>query len=128
MPLKWMRGLLTLVCISIMTACRSARPEEVPGEYQAIADWGTSSLILRADYTMEQEIKGGSFGTIKISGSWDFGSGSSVNIRPCLNISRTSTMSRADGCGYPAEVFLGGGVDLWIDSDNGFTYQKIKKK
>jgi len=112
-------------CFYGLLACRAARVEEVPGRYRVEAEWGESTLTLREDRTMVQEIKLRDGETKSVFGSWSIDDWL-VMTKPCLVISRESHRLHADVCGYPPEViFMSDSVHLWIDSDNGFAYRKI---
>lgn len=125
MLLDWKKIVLSLGFACISFGCRSARIEEIPGTYKIKLDWGTSILILRPDHTMEQEIKDEGNRITKISGSWEINS-LSVFIKPCFIIEIDSLPQKATVCGYVAEAFLSGKADLWIDTDKGLAYEKIK--
>jgi hypothetical protein len=76
---------------------------------------------------MEQEIKGNDGESNKVSGSWEFGDGR-IKIRPCLALSQTSGTKPAGLCGYGAEVSLTGDVELWIDGDHSFAYERVRNQ
>jgi hypothetical protein len=76
---------------------------------------------------MEQEIKGNDGEVKKVFGSWELGDGR-VKIKPCLVLSQTSGTKPAGLCGYGAEATLTGDVELSIDGDHGFVYERVRNK
>lgn len=126
----WLRGVLRLSVVALacaMISCRSARLAEVPGKYAVEVSGGTSTLILRADGTMEQLVpaKGGE--SERVSGTWTFEDGFLAR-KPCLVIRWEAESSRADRCVSAVEVPAFGRVEISLDTDHGIAYKKLNDR
>jgi hypothetical protein len=76
---------------------------------------------------MVQEIQRNDGTSKSISGMWEY-DGWILTLKPCLDISRTSNRLSASTCGYAPEVNTPGTVNIWIDTDNGFAYRKLRER
>ena len=95
--------------------------------------WGESTLVLHADHSMEQAARTSSGQVMRNSGTWkcstlDTDAKCYVMISPCLQV--------AEGSGHPPLVSQCGltfevsalNTILFIDSDQGLAYRKVKRR
>ena len=73
-----------LIVFILLVGCRPGHVEDIPGKYSAKDEWGESSLILRRDHSMEQEVNTKA-GKQKINGKWHFNDGL-VTWAPCISV------------------------------------------
>jgi len=130
MPSVTQRAFIRLLVVAgslVLAGCRDARPAELPGKYVITTDWGQSTLTLRPDHTMEQEVSKRSGPTMHISGSWEFSNGF-LSLKPCLEVRWNIEGAAAGGCASGVEVTLFGKVEISADSDHGLAYEKMKER
>src|SRR5579864_9230114 len=78
-------ALLFLVCLII--GCRAGRATDLPGKYMVETEWGESTLVLREDHSMEQEVRTRRGESKQIVGTWEFSDGLLIT-KPCLVVRR----------------------------------------
>jgi hypothetical protein len=115
--------LLASFALYCLLGCRAAKLIDLPGRYLVTTDWGESTLILRADHTMEQGVRT-KRGEIKhVSGTWDFNN-ETVTLKPCLEVRWKTEGLWAGGCANAVEVTGFGRIEIAIDSQYGLAYRK----
>jgi hypothetical protein len=108
-----------------MLGCGDAQLRDIPGKYMLKAEWGESTLILRPDHTMEQQVYPASGASRHISGTWQFAN-SVVTLTPCLEVRLKAEGVPADGCASGVTITALGKVEISMDSDYSVTYEKIR--
>ena len=107
-----------------LTGCYSASKEALPGRYTVKFGWGESTLELRKDgaFTEEATVKGGT--KKRIEGKWSFKDGD-VSRAPCLKMDHTGLDDELwPYCGQPTNRWGPGFVEIALDPDYGYFYQK----
>src|SRR5580704_9507899 len=117
--------LLFLAGTLLLVGCRNARPTELPGKYAITTDWGQSTLTLRPDHTMEQEVSKKNGSTTHIAGSWKFSNGF-LSLQPCLEVRRNIEGAEVGGCASGVDVTLFGKLEISVDSDHGLAYENVQ--
>jgi hypothetical protein len=124
-PIRRMFHCLRLAPLFCLTGCYSASKESLPGRYTVKFDWGESTLELRKDgtFTEEATVKGGT--KKRIEGKWSFNDGINVSRAPCLNLDHADVDDKpVDSCSDSAHRWGAGFVEIAIDPDHGYSYQK----
>src|SRR5580704_8612675 len=95
--------MLVLAAACSMFGCRYSQLTDLPGKYVVKTDWGESTLILRADRTMEQEVRTANGVSRHISGTWQFAN-EIVTIKPCFQVGWKIDGAPVEGCGSGVTV------------------------
>jgi hypothetical protein len=124
--LKCAMMVVPLVCL---VGCSwRVQDADLRGTYHATTDWGTSTLILRADHTFEQTVSTNSGTFRKVKGIWELDtSGSSRSLTlsgKYLSVTHDKQGEEADGAFASVERRLFGGVEISSDPDYGIAFQR----
>jgi hypothetical protein len=109
----------------VFSGCRAARLKDLPGEYVAKTDWGTSTLILRTDHTMKQEVRTNRGEVRQNSGVWTFDD-EFLTTKPCLVVGHRTEGLWSGACGNDVTVIGFRKVEISLDPDFGLAYEKTK--
>ena len=118
----WYR-LAVLTVLGVMLSCRDARSGDIPGMYTVKTEWGDSTLVLRPDHSMKQEVHKRNGSSRQISGSWSFAD-QIVTLKPCLEVRSDVEGELADGCAKGVTVSALGKIEITVDSQYGLAYQR----
>ena len=117
-----------LAIIAISGSCRRHEESDIPGKYSIKLNWGMSTLDLRSDHSMDQEVISDKGKTQGVSGKWEcssIGSGCYLVLTPCLELADGSVGLRViSACGYNVEVWRWNGLMLTVASGQGLAYVK----
>ena len=133
LPLKYSFRLQVFMGLSLMTGCRSGGESELPGDYLMSTTWGESTLVLRADHSMEQATRTNSGQVKRNSGTWKCSTLETdarcyVMLAPCLEVAEGSGQPPLiSQCGLTFEVSALNTI-LFVDSDQGLSYRKVKRR
>jgi hypothetical protein len=114
--------------LCLVGACYPGAARDVPGRYLAQAEWGQAVLDLRGDGTFVEEATLKSGTQRRVEGKWEYkreGGVGKVFREPCLRIDHAEINDQDwPYCSEGVVRYLFGGVELEIDPDFGFGYQK----
>jgi hypothetical protein len=123
-PIRLVLRCALFVLVLYLTGCYSASKESLPGRYTVKFDWGESTLELRKDGTLIEEatVKGGR--KRRVEGKWSF-KDRDISREPCLKMDHTGLDDELwPYCTDPARRWGPGVVEITLDPDYGFSYQK----
>jgi hypothetical protein len=126
-----MRGLLMLALLLCLLGCsRESRDARLTGSYRAEAEWGSSTLLLKADHTFEQTVSAKSGMFKKVQGEWELhpsGLTDAITFKKkYLWVTRDKQGEEADAAYASVERTLFGGPEIPADPDNGISFRRVK--
>jgi hypothetical protein len=125
-------GLLVL-CTAALTSCgfRGLTENDVVGIYEAQADWGTSTLVLRADHTFAQTVTRSDHTQASTTGTWTLtpyagknASHAMIAFKPFLDVSHEKRGDPAGGAALSVSRGIFWGTVIGLDPDWGISYEK----
>jgi hypothetical protein len=129
--LKFTTHFILILFVAFVTGClRTVKEHDIPGIYELRADWGTSTLTLDHDGTMEQTIRLKTGSVNHIRGKWSYvGSsttslGNHITLAPYLNCDHNG--SGANSAYGSFSIIAAGlsGSQIVIDPDWNLEFRK----
>ena len=124
-----MRRILLFSSLLFLFGCsRHSRESRLVGSYRVDADWGSSTLLLKADHTFEQTVSTKSGGFKRTKGEWqldkrDYG----IDFKNSyLCVTHDKQGENADGGYASIEPRLFGGIEISADPDYGISFRRLK--
>ncbi len=118
------------LCFLFFIGCTRVNEADVPGDYNATADWGNSSLTIAADHTFRQTVRANSGEVKQISGKWNLvkpsGNSANTNITfaPYLNFQHDKQGVYAPWSFLSITPIGIRGLEIAADPDWGITFKK----
>ena len=126
-----MRRILLFSLLLFLPGCsRHSRETNLLGSYRADAEWGSSTLLLKADHTFEQTVstKSGTFK--KVSGEWELDTSGLTDAitfqKKYLWVTHDEKGEEADGAFASVDPTLFGAPEISADPDYGISFRRLK--
>jgi len=98
------------------------------GSYRAVAEWGTSTLLLKADHTFEQTVATKSGTYKKVDGEWELDTSGSTDAisfkKKYLSVTHNEQGEEIEGAYASIDRGLFGGVEISADPDYGISFRR----
>jgi hypothetical protein len=131
---RWLLGAfgLLLAC-SFTVGCgfRAISDQDVIGTYEANAQWGQSTLVLRSDHSFEQTVVRNDHTQARTKGTWkldlfaeDGSSHGIIVLKPFLEVSHDHKGDPVDGAVPSIGRGLLWGITIAADPDWGISFDK----
>ena len=126
-----MRRILLFSLLLFLPGCsRHWHEASLVGSYRADAEWGSSTLLLKADHTFEQTVstKSGTFK--KVSGEWELDTSGLTDAitfnKKYLSVTHDETGEEVDGAYASVDPTLFGAPEISADPDYGISFRRLK--
>ena len=126
-----MRRILLFSLLLFLPGCsRHSRETNLIGSYRADAEWGSSTLLLKADHTFEQTVstKSGTFK--KVSGEWELDTSGLTDAitfkKKYLSVTHDGKGEEVDGAFASVDQTLFGAPEISADPDYGISFRRLK--
>lgn len=126
-----MRRLLLFSSLLFLFGCsRHSSEARLVGSYRADADWGSSTLLLKADHTFEQTVstKSGTFK--KVNGEWKLDASGLTDAitfkKKYLSVTHNEKGEEVGGAFASVDPTLFGAPEISADPDYGISFRRLK--
>jgi hypothetical protein len=119
--------LVSWLLLCLFACSWEVRDSNLAGTYRATTDWGSSTLILKADHTFAQSVTTKAGEARKIEGKWALntsGPSNLITFLPYLWVSHEKRGERADAGYCSVDRTLFGGVEISADPDYGIAFRR----
>ena len=117
-----------LICL--LGCSRESREAGLVGSYRADTDWGSSTLLLKADHTFEQTVstKSGTFK--KVNGEWELDTTGPTDAitfkKKYLSVTHDEKGEEVGGAFASVDPTLFGATEISADPDYGISFRRSK--
>jgi hypothetical protein len=132
--MRLIRALAVLLIFASVVGCgfRSLTDQDVPGTYEASADWGSSTLVLHPDHSFDQTVVRNDHTQTSIKGTWTLSfvpgkekaSHGIVALKPFLDVEHDHKGDLAGGAVPSISRGFLWGLTISADPDYGISFDK----
>jgi len=118
------------MCILLVGCIRAIQDGDVPGNYKAVADWGSSALALSKDHTFRQTVRPNSGEIKRIEGRWTLVGASgnsrnaSITLAPYLSVTHDKQGEYAPWSFFSIDHTGFRGMEIAADPGWGIAHRK----
>ena len=124
---------MLLICASVVgCGFRALREQDIPGTYEASADWGSSTLVLHPDHSFDQTVMRNDHTQTSIKGTWGLSlipgkekaSYGILVLKPFLDVEHDHKGDPAAGAVPSISRGFLWGMTISADPDYGISFDK----